>query len=295
MKRILFLFALICLAFTSCQKVVDADNLLDTKERVSIIGYLAPSDTILRVAVTKALPTIGTPIQWSTEGNFPEEFLIRNANVSIANANGAIAELSYAEEINAYIADAANLAIEVGNDYFLSVIVDGQEYNASCTIPKPIETITQNITFRPNESGEEVANVTLSFADFLNEDNYYILGGFYEATFDDPEFGPFITNYSLFFDEDEFLTDNINDGGILNGTSEVFVNNSDFITEATITLQVANVEEVLFQHLRTNSINGNTEGNPFVEFAIAPNMFLDDGAIGIFAGYTLTEKVILLE
>jgi len=225
MKRILFLFALICLAFTSCQKVVDADNLLDTKERVSIIGYLAPSDTILRVAVTKALPTIGTPIQWSTEGNFPEEFLIRNANVSIANANGAIAELSYAEEINAY----------------------------------------------------------------------YILGGFYEATFDDPEFGPFITNYSLFFDEDEFLTDNINDGGILNGTSEVFVNNSDFITEATITLQVANVEEVLFQHLRTNSINGNTEGNPFVEFAIAPNMFLDDGAIGIFAGYSLTKKVFQIE
>lgn len=295
MKKIIFLFVLICLAFTSCQQVVDADNLLDTEERVSIIGYLSPSDTILRVAVSKALPAIGTPIQWSREGNFPEEFLIRNANVTIANANGDLAQLSYVAEINAYIADAASLAIEVGNDYFLSVIVDNMAYTASCTIPKPLETITETINFRPDEFGGEVANVNISFTDFLDESNFYILGGSYSVSIDDPEFGPFITTGALFFDGDEFITDNINDGGTLNGSTEVFVGSRDFFSEATVTLQVANVEEILFQYLRTSRTNGNADGNPFAEFAIAPNNILDEGAIGIFAGYTLTEKVVQFE
>lgn len=295
MKKIIFISAIISLVLISCQQVVDADKLLDVEERVSIIAFLSPSDLVLRIHVSKALPAIGTPIQWSREGIFPEEFLITNALVSIANDSGDIAQLNYDAETNTYLTDAANLPIEINRNYFLNVVVDGKEYNATCTIPEKIEEINETISFNSDEFGNEIANINLSFNDFIREKNYYVLGGRYNASIQFEGEESFSTSGSIFFDRDEFLTDNLNNGGILNGTGEVFLPNRENIIEATITLQVANVEEILYQYLRSSKTNGNAEGNPFVEYAIAPNNILDEGAIGIFAGYSITEKVIEIE
>ena len=86
--------------------------------------------------------------------------------------------------------------------------------------------------------------------------------------------------------------DNVEDGGILSGSARTYIGNEDDVRDTKIKLQVANVEEALFQNLKTASTNQDADGNPFVEYAIAPNTILDEGAVGVFAGYNLTEKEI---
>ncbi len=62
MKTLITLLFLILIVFSSCEKVIDADNLLDAEEKVYILSYLSPTDTLLTVSVSKALPAIGTAL-----------------------------------------------------------------------------------------------------------------------------------------------------------------------------------------------------------------------------------------
>lgn len=291
MKQTL-LISLLLFVLVGCQKVIDADNLLDTEERVSILSFISPSDTVLRVDVSKILPAIGTPIKRNQDSRFPEEFLITDALVTLSNANGDETVLTYAPETNNYLSDAANLAIVSGQQYFLNVVVNGTEYNATCTIPQNITEITETISFGQDEFGSERGNVSVSFNDFANEQNFYVLGGFLSYTFQFSDGDTFIGENLLSFETDELKTDNLNDGGTLGGSSELFIGNRENIASGSITIQVAHVEEFLFQHLRTAATNADADGNPFVEYAISPNNILDTGALGIFAGYAITEKTI---
>ena len=50
-----------------------------------------------------------------------------------------------------------------------------------------------------------------------------------------------------------------------------------------------------FEALEERLKRANAEGNPFVEYAIAPTNILDEGAVGVFAGYNLTEKTIEID
>lgn len=291
-KAILFIFML-SLIFIGCQKVVDSDKLLDTEEKVSIIGYLSPNDTILRVNVSKALPSIGTPIN-VTDGNFsvPSEFLITNAIVTLSDDSGNSAQLNYSTETNTYLTDASSLAIESGREYFLNVQVDDKEFNSSCRIPEKIVEINETILGRTDEFGNDVAEINLSFQDFPRDTNFYMLGGLVEVTYQyEGEEPQTFTNF-LFFDSDTFISDNINNGGTLSGSTFVYLGGDITILEAKLMLQVGHLEQILFQNLRSLDINADADGNPFVEYSIAPTNFLDDGAVGVFAGYQVTEKVI---
>ena len=292
-KALLALLGLYIL-LSGCQKVVDADELLDTKEQVSIIGYISPHDTILRISVTKALPAIGTPIKVNQDYQFPEEFLIKDAVVTLSNEEGNGVVLNYDNETNTYITSASNLTIAHGATYNLKVVVAEEEFNASCQIPKQLESINEIIEFHEDEYGNEFASINLNFIDFADEDNYYVLGGYINSTIQYENEEPFEDVYSIFFDDDEFLTDNLNNGAQLNGKTDIYVG-SEYYSNISVTLQVAHTEKVLFENLKATTTNSDAEDNPFVEYVIAPNTILDNGAIGVFSGYSVTEKVIYID
>lgn len=292
-KALLALLGLYIL-LVGCQKVVDADVLLDTKEQVSIIGYISPHDTILKISVTKALPAIGTPVKVDQDYQFPEEFLIKDALVTLSNTEGQSVVLDYDNETNTYITSATNLAIIHGDTYNLKVIVAEKEFNASCQIPKQLEAINEIIEFQEDEYGYEFAVINLNFMDFADENNYYILGGYINSTIQFENEEPFEDIFPLFFDEDEFLTDNLSNGTQLNGKTQIYAD-SEYYSDVSVTLQVAHTGKVLFENLKASQTNSDADGNPFVEYVIAPNNILDDGAIGVFSGYSVTEKVINLE
>ncbi|WP_300027766.1 DUF4249 family protein [uncultured Maribacter sp.] len=292
-KAVLALLGLYILLM-GCQKVVDADELLDTEEQVSIIGYISPHDTILKISVTKALPAIGTPVKVDQDYQFPEEFLIKDAVVTLSNAEGNSVVLNYDNETNTYITSASNLTVLHGATYNLKVIVAEKEFNASCQIPKKLDTINEIIEFQQDEFGYELAVININFKDFADEDNYYILGGFINTTLKYENEEPFPYEYPIYFGDDEFLIDNINEGAELNGKTEISVDN-EYYSDTEITLQVAHVEKALFENVKTTRTNADVDGNPFVEYVIAPNNILDEGAIGVFSGYSVTEKVIDLK
>jgi len=290
------LLALLGLYFLliGCQKVVDADELLDTEEQVSIIGYISPHDTILKISVTKALPAIGTPVKVDQDYQFPEEFLIKDALVTLSNIEGQSVVLDYDNEINTYVTSATNLQITHGDTYNLKVIVAEKEFNASCQIPKQLEAINEIIEFQEDEYGYEFAVINLNFMDFADENNYYILGGYISSTIQFENEEPFEDIFPLFFDDDEFLTDNLGNGTQLNGKTLIYAD-SEYYSDVSVTLQVAHTEKVLFDNLKASETNSDADGNPFVEYVIATNNILDEGAIGVFSGYSVTEKVIDLK
>jgi len=292
-KALLALLGLYFL-FIGCQKVVDADELLDTEEQVSIIGYISPHDTILKISVTKALPAIGTPVKVDQDYQFPEEFLIKDALVTLSNTEGQSVVLDYDNEINTYVTSATNLQITHGDTYNLKVIVAEKEFNASCQIPKQLEAINEIIEFQEDEYGYEFAVINLNFMDFADENNYYILGGYISSTIQFENEEPFEDIFPLFFDDDEFLTDNLGNGTQLNGKTLIYAD-SEYYSDVSVTLQVAHTEKVLFDNLKASETNSDADGNPFVEYVIAPNNILDEGAIGVFSGYSVTEKVIDLK
>lgn len=295
MKKSILIFVVTLVLLSACQKVVDADELLGAEEKVLITSYISPQDTVLRVSVSKALPAIGTPLSVSDAEANEAKFIIKNAEVTISDEAGNSTNLIYSEENKTYLTDATTLNIISNQNYFLKVVVDGQEYTASCTIPAKVAEINERINLRNDSFGGQEVDINLSFQDIVGEKNFYVLGGKVTTTIQFENEEPQTFSFGMFFDTDEFLQDNVLDGGILSGNTLNYIGNDTEVTETIITLQVANVEEPLFQNLKTASTNSDADGNPFVEYAIAPNNFLDEGAVGVFAGYNLTEKEIELE
>lgn len=285
-----FLSAIIALiVLTACQKTVDADKLLDTEPKVFITGYISPADTVFRVNVSRAFSSVGTPLSVRNNEANRNKFLIKNAQVSISDEEGNSTVLNYSEENEVYLAPATSMAILTDNQYFLSVIVDGQEFNASCRIPKKVASIEEEIIVREDEFEGKRADVNLRFQDLIGQRDYYAIGGIAHLTYQQEGFEPETFDFLLFFEGNYLLTDGLEDGGILSGRSENSLSTADFV-EGELTLQVANMEEVLFQNLRAGDTNSDADGNPFVEYSIAPDNFEQDEAIGVFAGYQLTEK-----
>lgn len=297
MKNYIFsVLALALVVFVGCQKTVDADTLLDTEEKVLIVGFISPNDTVLRINVTRALPVIGTPLPTNDLETFQSKFRISDAVVSLSDASGNFTELEYSEEYQTYLAEPASLPIITGSTYFLKVIMNGKEFNANCQIPEKIDTLTHKVVYRNDEYGNRLAEISLAFADIKNDRNFYMLGGTYRSMYTIENEEPQNIEGLLFFDADRFLTDNIDDGATLSGQAEIYISNNVEVSSNLVTLQVAHVEEILFQQMRALELNieaGN--GNPFVEYSISPNNILDEGAIGVFAGYQVTEKEVVLD
>lgn len=291
MKKYILPAFIAILVLTACQKVVDADKLLDTEPKVFITGYISPNDTILKVNVSRAFSNVGTPMSVRDDVANREKFLIKNAQVSISDEQGNRTDLSYSQENELYTAVATTLPILTDNRYFLSVMVDGQEFNATCRIPKKVTAIEEEIIIREDEFNGNSADVNLRFQDLAGQRNYYALGGEVKVTYQSEGFEPETFEYALFFDDNYLLTDALEDGGILSGKSTNSLGGNGFI-EGELTLQVANMEEILFQNLRAADTNSDADGNPFVEYSISPDNFEQETAIGVFAGYQLTEKTL---
>ena len=295
MKTLLLPFVILSICCISCTSVVDADRLLDTEEQFRIIGFISPSDTVLSVSVTKALPAVGTELSVNDDEANRELFLVTDAAVTLSDSNGNSAVLTYNAQLETYIAPATDLAIEQGEIYFLEVTTGERTFSASCEIPAGTIEITEEIRVSQNAFGERIGTVTFGFEDLVGQRNFYAVGArvrtIVAGTTGEE---PMISDFSLFI-EDNLLTDNLGDGISLASSTNVFIPEDVNTQETTLILQVANMEEVLFQSLRASTLNTDAVDDLFLELVITPNNILEGGAIGVFAGYDLQEKRISVE
>lgn len=277
------------LLLVACEKTVDADTLLDTEEKVSITSYISPVDTLLRVSVSKALPAIGTVLSTDEDAN-RQLFSIKDAVVSISDEDGNTADFSYSEVEETYVSNAANLPVIEGKRYVLNVVANGKTFSAACTIPKPAPEIREIVRVFDNEFGGVFAEIDITFEDIQGERNFYVLGGSVKETTDVDTF-----DFPLFFESDGLLNDVVQDGITLGETTQVYLGEPGAIRPIEVTMRVAHVDEVVYQNIQASNLNRDNDGNPFIEYSIAPNNIQGEGGVGLFAGYQLTEKAIDLE
>ena len=285
MKTLTTILFLLLIVFSGCQKVVDADKLLDAEEKVYILSYISPTDTLLTVSVSKALPAIGTALSFDDTENY-SSFIIEDAIVSITDVEGNSVQLLYSSENSMYSTNAENLKITEGSQYFLEVITQENTYTSSCRIPEKVATILENLAGGQDDYGV-YTDVDISFEDIVGTANFYIVGAKYEETFEEETY-----QGSLYFETGGFLTDAIGDGVILNDKTSAYTGFLEEGTSVKLTLQVANVEEVIYQNLRASYLNDDSDGNPFIEYSIAPDNIDGENGVGVFGGYQLTEKII---
>ncbi|MGP1992795.1 DUF4249 domain-containing protein [Zobellia laminariae] len=285
--QISLFFILLC---SACQDPVDPDELLNVNDRTYIIGYLSPADTLLTVHVSTAVPTIGIQIDLNEPSGDLERYIIKDALVIISDEKNNEIQLTYNPERKNYQVAATEFSITGGNTYFLRVSANNKEYTSTCTIPEKIDTIAEKITLREKNEYYQDYNLDFTFQDIIGKNNYYLIGG--NAVID-TEDGPYYSY--LNFELNSFLTDAIGDGEIIGQNSTFSYGITDEATTAKVTLQVTNVEEILYLNRRATYLNNYNEGNPFVEYSIAPNNIEGENGVGVFAGYQLTEKVIEYE
>ncbi|MDO6518877.1 DUF4249 family protein [Zobellia uliginosa] len=285
--QISFVLALLC---SACQDPVDADELLNEEDRTYIVGYISPADTLLSIHVSTTTAAVGTPIDSNDPLADVEKFIIKDARVVISDEENNAVELTYNPERKNYQVAATAFDVIEGGTYFLQVSAKGKDFSSTCRIPKKIPTITEKITLGEKNEFYQDYILDIAFQDFANEKNHYIIG----ATAELRE-GEQVSYFPLDFELNSFLTDAIGDGETISRYATFSYGFPDEAVSVKITLQVTNVEEILYSNLRASFLNDYNDGNPFVEYSIAPNNIEGDGGIGVFAGYQLTEKVIEYE
>ena len=294
MSKYIQISLMLVLLCSACQDPVDADELLNVDDGTYIIGYLSPTDTVLTVHVSTAVPAVGTPIYDHVDdmgyGSNTDPFIIKDATVLISDEDDNEIQLTYNPESRNYQVDASEFDIKGEATYFLRVSANNQEFTSSCTIPKKIESITEKITAGEKNEFYQDYNLDIAFQDISGSKNYYIIGAIAEETYEGETY-PYIIDFEL----SSFLTDVIGDGETLSANTIITDYDVENSTTAKITLQVANVEEMLYLNRRATYLNDYNDGNPFVEYSIMPNNIEGKNGVGVFAGYQLTEKVIEYE
>jgi len=264
-KNILVMIVFISLQ--SCETDVDASDLINQQQLVVINGYLSPQDETLKVQVSKSVSI--------TSGS--SGIVIEDATVVLSDDENNEVTLTYSSTLQSYETAATNLPIIAGEQYFLSVNVDGKEYTSSCRIPaRKVENIEQSIS-DASASGDFFGNRSLkvTIEDIKDISNYYIIG----ASLTD---GPNVN-----FEFEQFVTDTNRENTTVSANGGLFLNDSS--TDNVLKVQVSNSEKILYDALRATFLNDYNEGNPFVESIIPPSNIAGENGFGVFAGYQLTE------
>ena len=273
-KHYIYWYLLISLTLLSCEEEVEDANFFNNDTLILISSTISPQDEILSVSVSKSSNALFDPAENQNQAS------ITNASVKLSNLNGNSISLLYDSFDQVYQVPSSSFEILAGERYFLEVTVGSSTFTASCKIPvKKINNIEYQLLEAPNQDGNIKEALEVSFEDIQDEQNYYIIGARLQDTF---------SRISLDFGFQRFASDVSRDKTAIRALGFGL---RDFPV-TTITMQVAHVEEVLYQSLFSVYSNRVNENNPFYEINIPPNTIQGEGVFGIFAGYQLTERSI---
>lgn len=273
------------IGLTSCEDIIDPNNLIKNNESLVVINsFISPQDTIISVKVSKTKFIIGQPI---FDSNSDEKFSIKDAKVLLTNEAGESISLPYSEKDFRYQIQAKYFSVKADKKYFLKVIVNEKEFKASCKIPaKRIINISEVLLEREDEEDGRTQNIKVRFEDIKSQKNYYIVGAEYQIVSKN-----FVQRSPFDFDSERFVTDFLGDGKEMSSEGKFKI---DFFSGNQIEIQVANVEKDLYETLLSLYRNGKNEGSPLQEFVIPPNNIKGDEGYGVFAGFQITKKTIIL-
>lgn len=191
---ILFCGCLLPILFScdSLRNEVDPDRINKGAEKLVVVGFISPQDSVLAVQVSLSVPVLG-------QANTPRD--VTNATVTISNGSRFVA-LRYApnynkQGVNLYWASTRDFPVTVGQTYSLTVETpNGQKATGQCTIPARAPTpelqldsavVSRGYTFGSSgrqDSYTKEYTVRVRWSDFVGQRNYYRVAGLfqYQAT-----------------------------------------------------------------------------------------------------------------
>jgi hypothetical protein len=274
------LLIVLSIGFACCETSVDADDLLEKEQLVVINGYISPQDELLRVQVSKSISRATSDIK-------DQDLVIKDATVVITDIENNEAVLTYVDTTLSYEAPASDLEIIPGKMYFLTVMTQGNEYKASCTIPINLTQVTTDIQIQYSEYGDD-GLLKVLIEDVKEQQNFYVVGAEvtqyfqqYDNTIDE--------NVSTIdFEFEQFVTDVSRENAIVSANG-FFRFLGGALPERKIQIQVANTEKILYNALRSTFLNNYNDGDVIAEPIIPPNNIEGKNGFGVFAGFQLTE------
>jgi len=273
MKIKLLILLVLGFTFYSCEEEVDDPDLFSNTSFVIINGAISPQDEIIRIRVSRSNSALADPIV------DPEGGIIENAQVILSDEDQNMINLPFDGD-NFYQIPATEFQISPGKSYFLKVIIEEKEYTASCKIPnQKVGVISHSFTETADENGIIKDAVIIAFDDIIGKNNYYIIGAQIRTVSDRP----------VMFGQQRFATDISGDTRRIKAIGFEFGN----APNVELNLQVAHVEEIIYQSLFASYSNRENDGNPFYETIIPPNNIIGEGVYGVFAGFQLTEKEVV--
>jgi hypothetical protein len=129
MKNIaLSILLLLSLLATGCESLVTNVDMPKVDQRLVLVSFISPSDSIISVRVTETQPIYGEPIKDSDD-------VVTNAEVFITDGTQT-ATLVFNPESKAYEVSADIFRIHPGKTYTLTATSAGRKATAMCTVPQ---------------------------------------------------------------------------------------------------------------------------------------------------------------
>ena len=275
----------ICCGFISCTETepVDLDNINPNNSLTVITGFLSPSDTAVKVRISRSVSLFDTTAQSKP---------IDNAEVIIADVQQNIVRLAYDSTLQLYTAPVVDFEILPGRSYSLSVKIGQNEYSATCVIPDVAigdVIISSKHTFT-NEK-RSTGSVAIEFKNPTSNDDFFAIGGSLISMTKEP-IKPVLFNPQLFSDITQD-SDTLEAFGIYD-LAENSVQDLD-----KIIIRFSIIEENLFNYFRVERVNqlfeDGTIGGTTSTFTRTPSNIIGPESAGVFAGYLLEEIEVSIE
>jgi len=256
----IFAIIVILISFSSCQKVVNID-LNSSSPRLVIEGVITDSTGPFHVILTKSGSYFNQPVLPPVSGAF----------VTVSDDKGNVDTL---KEKDPGIYATSKIIGKSGSNYFLKVISENIEYDASTTMKSRVVIDSLTVEETQGFSGKMNQSVICHFRDPIGEKNYYRI--------------KFFVNGKSNADSYRLYDDQYTDGEEINlRVGHADVSDTDVVVLMSIDKQTYDFYHTLEEILRTNPLFGGTPANP--------NTNLTNNALGYFAAYTVSVKPIIIK
>jgi Domain of unknown function (DUF4249) len=259
MKNYKIIFgALIALAFSSCEKVINVD-LKNAEQKIVIEGIVDNSGKPATVKITKT-------VNFSSGNTFPA---LSGATVKITDNTGAVFNLT--ETTSGNYSNASLIGV-IGNTYTLSVLAEGKTYVGISKIPRsaPIDTLEQE-TVPFGNTQEKVVSVI--YTDPVGFGDYCQV---IQTPAGKKDKGVHIAD------------DTYTDGG--NSPFLIFADDAKLKTGDNVKIELRFIDKNIYRYLK--GIEDLQQGNTV---PANPDSNISGGCLGFFSAHTSETKTIIIQ
>ncbi len=255
------LILLICVIFSSCEKVIDP-QLSDAGSAIVIEGGITDQLENQTVRVSKT-------ISFNQSNTFNG---VKGAKVTVTSGQGQIINFSSAAD-GVYRSSSRVRGVS-GTAYKLEVAVEGKVYTATSIMPNAVRP--DSITFkRLSIFGTSRVYPSIYYKDPAMIQNQY----------------RYIIRINNKFTVDQVTEDRFNDG---NSTSDLITFEGDGVQKGDrVDIEMQGIDRNVFKYYYAISQIAGNGGPPVAPSN--PSSNFDNGALGIFSAYTRTNHAVTLK